>query len=206
MGRDPESVQRQKTPQTQESIAAQSLETRGSSHSCPRERLQRMLVDSWRCLASLGASLAIGVNMEYLPNILCGCDANNSRSGVRERKMLSCAQCNVARLVERVLTHRFLGKAMTPKRTNPRNGQYSGFLRPRRWSVPEFLWVQLAPSDPELSQSYQHLTDRSSKGLRRCGAIRKAIANPSHKHFFPIRDITFFDGSVARWASALLAI
>ncbi|EFW18520.1 hypothetical protein CPSG_05205 [Coccidioides posadasii str. Silveira] len=183
MGRDPESVQRQKTPQTQESIAAQSLETRGSSHSCPRERLQRMLVDSWRCLASLGASLAIGVNMEYLPNILCGCDANNSRSGVRERKMLSCAQCNVARLVERVLTHRFLGKAMTPKRTNPRNGQYSGFLRPRRWSVPEFLW-----------------------GLRRCGAIRKAIANPSHKHFFPIRDITFFDGSVARWASALLAI
>ncbi|KMP00313.1 hypothetical protein CIHG_02284 [Coccidioides immitis H538.4] len=81
MGRDPESVQRQKTPQTQETIAAQSLETRGSSHSCLRERLQRMLVDSWRCLASLGASLAIGVNMEYLPNILCGCDANNSRSG-----------------------------------------------------------------------------------------------------------------------------
>ncbi|KJF60312.1 uncharacterized protein CIMG_10553 [Coccidioides immitis RS] len=120
MGRDPESVQRQKTPQTQETIAAQSLETRGSSHSCLRERLQRMLVDSWRCLASLGASLAIGVNMEYLPNILCGCDANNSRSGVRERKMLTCAQRNVARLVERVLTHRFLGKAITPKRTNPR--------------------------------------------------------------------------------------
>ncbi|TPX26621.1 hypothetical protein DIZ76_012083 [Coccidioides immitis] len=90
--------------------------------------------------------------------------------------MLTCAQRNVARLVERVLTHRFLGKAITPKRTNP-----------RKWAI---FWV----------------SQTKEMGLRRCGAIRKAIANPSHKHFFPIRDITFFDGSVARWASALLAI